>query len=112
VASRVKTRGSLSEWYGANGMSGFMYIYILVEYLDIHRFDTQVACVVPFNFPVMVPMWTVPFALTLGNCVILKPSEKVNKSKSCPHYHHLNRPTNHPHKHPMASVVARTPIVA
>ena len=36
-----------------------------------------VACVVPFNFPLMVPMWTVPIALALGNCVILKPSEKV-----------------------------------
>lgn len=36
-----------------------------------------VACVVPFNFPIMVPMWTIPIALTLGNCVILKPSEKV-----------------------------------
>ncbi|KAJ0398083.1 hypothetical protein P43SY_001173 [Pythium insidiosum] len=36
-----------------------------------------VACVVPFNFPIMVPMWTVPIALTLGNCVVLKPSEKV-----------------------------------
>lgn len=36
-----------------------------------------VACVVPFNFPIMVPMWTIPIALTMGNCVILKPSEKV-----------------------------------
>jgi acyl-CoA reductase-like NAD-dependent aldehyde dehydrogenase len=36
-----------------------------------------VACIVPFNFPVMVPMWTFPIALTMGNCVILKPSEKV-----------------------------------
>jgi len=25
----------------------------------------------------MVPMWTIPISLTLGNCVILKPSEKV-----------------------------------
>ena len=25
----------------------------------------------------MVPMWTIPIALTMGNCVILKPSEKV-----------------------------------
>jgi len=32
---------------------------------------------VPFNFPVMVPMWTVPIALGCGNAVILKPSEKV-----------------------------------
>jgi malonate-semialdehyde dehydrogenase (acetylating)/methylmalonate-semialdehyde dehydrogenase len=36
-----------------------------------------VACVVPVNFPILVPMWTVPIALTMGNCVILKPSEKV-----------------------------------
>jgi methylmalonic acid semialdehyde dehydrogenase len=36
-----------------------------------------VAAVVPFNFPAMVPLWTTPIALTMGNCVILKPSEKV-----------------------------------
>jgi malonate-semialdehyde dehydrogenase (acetylating) / methylmalonate-semialdehyde dehydrogenase len=36
-----------------------------------------VGAIVPFNFPLMVPFWTVPIALTMGNCVILKPSEKV-----------------------------------
>lgn len=36
-----------------------------------------VACISPFNFPNMVPHWTVPNALVLGNCVILKPSEMV-----------------------------------
>lgn len=36
-----------------------------------------VASIVPFNFPAMVPMWTIPNALALGNCLILKPSEKV-----------------------------------
>jgi len=36
-----------------------------------------VASIVPFNFPFMVPMWTTPIALVAGNCVILKPSEKV-----------------------------------
>lgn len=36
-----------------------------------------VACIVPFNFPFMVPMWTVPIALVMGNAVVLKPSEKV-----------------------------------
>mmetsp|Transcript_16845 Transcript_16845/g.41726 ORF Transcript_16845/g.41726 Transcript_16845/m.41726 type:complete len:374 (-) Transcript_16845:436-1557(-) len=36
-----------------------------------------VVSIVPFNFPVMVPMWTVPIALGCGNAVILKPSEKV-----------------------------------
>ena len=36
-----------------------------------------VACIVPFNFPAMVPLWTTPIALGAGNCVIVKPSEKV-----------------------------------
>lgn len=36
-----------------------------------------VASIVPFNFPAMVPNWTLPNALALGNCMILKPSEKV-----------------------------------
>ncbi len=36
-----------------------------------------VACISPFNFPNMVPHWTVPNAIALGNCVILKPSEMV-----------------------------------
>ncbi|HVS97245.1 MAG TPA: CoA-acylating methylmalonate-semialdehyde dehydrogenase [Puia sp.] len=36
-----------------------------------------VASVVPFNFPAMVPHWTIPNALALGNCMIIKPSEKV-----------------------------------
>jgi malonate-semialdehyde dehydrogenase (acetylating) / methylmalonate-semialdehyde dehydrogenase len=33
--------------------------------------------IAPFNFPAMVPMWMYPIAITLGNCFILKPSEKV-----------------------------------
>jgi malonate-semialdehyde dehydrogenase (acetylating)/methylmalonate-semialdehyde dehydrogenase len=36
-----------------------------------------VASIVPFNFPSMVPNWTIPNAIALGNCLILKPSEKV-----------------------------------
>eukprot|EP00743_Colponemidia_sp_Colp-15_P000710 GILK01000788.1.p1 GENE.GILK01000788.1~~GILK01000788.1.p1 ORF type:complete len:507 (+),score=90.14 GILK01000788.1:51-1523(+) len=36
-----------------------------------------VASIVPFNFPFMVPFWTIPIALCSGNAMILKPSEKV-----------------------------------
>ncbi len=36
-----------------------------------------VACITPFNFPNMVPHWTVPNALVLGNTLVLKPSEMV-----------------------------------
>jgi methylmalonic acid semialdehyde dehydrogenase len=36
-----------------------------------------VTSIVPCNFPFMVPMWTTPIALVMGNSVILKPSEQV-----------------------------------
>ena len=36
-----------------------------------------VASITPFNFPNMVPNWTIPNALALGNAMILKPSEQV-----------------------------------
>jgi malonate-semialdehyde dehydrogenase (acetylating)/methylmalonate-semialdehyde dehydrogenase len=36
-----------------------------------------VSSITPFNFPNMVPNWTIPNAIALGNCMILKPSELV-----------------------------------
>src|SRR6188474_1620641 len=35
------------------------------------------AAIAPFNFPAMVPLWFLPFAVVTGNCVIVKPSEQV-----------------------------------
>ncbi len=36
-----------------------------------------VASITPFNFPNMVPHWTMPNALVLGNTMVMKPSEMV-----------------------------------
>ncbi len=36
-----------------------------------------VAAVTPFNFPGMIPLWFLPYAIACGNCFILKPSEKT-----------------------------------
>jgi malonate-semialdehyde dehydrogenase (acetylating)/methylmalonate-semialdehyde dehydrogenase len=36
-----------------------------------------VAAITPFNFPAMVPLWFLPFAVATGNCIIVKPSEQV-----------------------------------
>lgn len=36
-----------------------------------------VANITPFNFPAMVPMWTIPIAIALGNAYVWKPSEKT-----------------------------------
>ncbi|WP_281301412.1 MULTISPECIES: CoA-acylating methylmalonate-semialdehyde dehydrogenase [unclassified Iodidimonas] len=35
-----------------------------------------VACITPFNFPAMIPMWMFGMAIACGNTVVLKPSEK------------------------------------
>jgi malonate-semialdehyde dehydrogenase (acetylating) / methylmalonate-semialdehyde dehydrogenase len=44
----------------------------------VERFPVGVvASVTPFNFPNMVPNWSIPNAIALGNCMILKPSELV-----------------------------------
>lgn len=36
-----------------------------------------IANITPFNFPAMVPMWTLPIAITLGNAYVWKPSDKT-----------------------------------
>ena len=36
-----------------------------------------VAVITPFNFPAMIPLWFLPYALACGNTLVLKPSEKV-----------------------------------
>jgi methylmalonic acid semialdehyde dehydrogenase len=36
-----------------------------------------IVSICPFNFPAMVPLWTCPILAVCGNCVIIKPSEKV-----------------------------------
>jgi malonate-semialdehyde dehydrogenase (acetylating)/methylmalonate-semialdehyde dehydrogenase len=36
-----------------------------------------VAAITPFNFPCMIPLWFLPYALATGNCFLLKPSEKT-----------------------------------
>lgn len=47
--------------------------------VDVHQVRQSVgvvACITPFNFPAMVPLWMISAALVSGNTVILKPSER------------------------------------
>lgn len=41
-----------------------------------------VTAITPFNFPGMIPLWFLPYAIACGNCFILKPSEKVPMTMS------------------------------
>ncbi len=36
-----------------------------------------VAAICPFNFPAMIPLWTLPIAIGAGNTYVLKPSERT-----------------------------------
>ncbi|KAJ4002462.1 methylmalonate-semialdehyde dehydrogenase [Lentinula boryana] len=58
---------------------------LLGDKLEVSRdMDTEVrkiplgvcASVAPFNFPAMIPLWTIPMAAVTGNTLILKPSER------------------------------------
>jgi malonate-semialdehyde dehydrogenase (acetylating)/methylmalonate-semialdehyde dehydrogenase len=47
--------------------------------VDVEMFRQPVgvvAAITPFNFPAMIPLWFLPFALATGNAFILKPSER------------------------------------
>ncbi|MFI7483388.1 CoA-acylating methylmalonate-semialdehyde dehydrogenase [Kocuria sp. M1R5S2] len=47
--------------------------------VDVHQTRQPVgvvACITPFNFPAMVPLWMITTAIAAGNTVVLKPSER------------------------------------
>lgn len=48
--------------------------------IDEHLFRQPlgvIAAVTPFNFPALIPLWFLPYAIACGNCIVLKPSEKT-----------------------------------
>ena len=55
--------------YNAGASSG-VNVYTIRQPLGV------VAGITPFNFPAMVPLWTIPNAIAAGNTYVLKPSER------------------------------------
>jgi len=58
---------------------------LMGEKLEVSKdMDTEVrkvplgvcASIAPFNFPAMIPLWTIPMAAVTGNTLIVKPSER------------------------------------
>ncbi|HZT28902.1 MAG TPA: CoA-acylating methylmalonate-semialdehyde dehydrogenase [Bryobacteraceae bacterium] len=39
-----------------------------------------VSVITPFNFPSMIPLWFLPYAIACGNTLVVKPSERVPSS--------------------------------
>ena len=48
-----------------------------IEVKEVKEAVGVILSIVPFNFPLMVPMWTIPNALALGNAIVVKPSDST-----------------------------------
>jgi malonate-semialdehyde dehydrogenase (acetylating) / methylmalonate-semialdehyde dehydrogenase len=48
-----------------------------IDELMIRQPVGVVGIITPFNFPGMIPLWFLPYAVACGNTVVLKPSEKT-----------------------------------
>ena len=48
-----------------------------IDELMIRQPIGVVGIITPFNFPAMIPLWFIPYAVACGNTVIVKPSEKT-----------------------------------
>src|SRR5574341_852031 len=48
-----------------------------IDELMIRQPVGVVGAITPFNFPGMIPLWFLPYAVACGNTLVLKPSEKT-----------------------------------
>lgn len=83
VESRAEIRRGIENVEVACGIPILMQGYNLedvargIDEFMIRQPLGVVAAVTPFNFPVMIPFWFLPYAIACGNSFILKPSERV-----------------------------------
>jgi malonate-semialdehyde dehydrogenase (acetylating)/methylmalonate-semialdehyde dehydrogenase len=86
--SRGELQRGLENVEVACGMPSLMMGYNsedIARGIDEHMLRQPVgvvAAITPFNFPGMIPLWFMPYAIACGNCFILKPSEKVPMTMS------------------------------
>ena len=66
---------SLTMGYGLENIASGIDCQVIRQPLGV------CAAIAPFNFPAMVPLWFLPFAIATGNTFILKPSEQVPLSQ-------------------------------
>ena len=81
--SRAELRRAIENVEVACGIPTLMQGYNLedvatgIDEMMIRQPLGVVAAITPFNFPVMVPFWFIPYGIACGNTFIVKPSEKV-----------------------------------
>jgi len=85
--ARGETRRAIEQVEVAAGIPSLMLGYGLEDIAlgideDCVRQPLGVFCMIPpFNFPLMVPLWFLPYAVACGNTYIVKPSEQVPLSQ-------------------------------
>ena len=88
VESRGELRRGIENVEVACGMPSLIQGYNnedVASGIDEHMIRQPlgvVAAITPFNFPGMIPLWFLPYAIAAGNCFILKPSEKVPQTST------------------------------
>jgi malonate-semialdehyde dehydrogenase (acetylating)/methylmalonate-semialdehyde dehydrogenase len=81
--SRAELQRSVENVEVACGIPSLMQGYNLedvasgIDEIMIRQPLGVVAAITPFNFPAMVPLWFLPYAIACGNTFVLKPSERV-----------------------------------
>lgn len=81
--SRAELRRGIENVEVACGIPTLMQGYNLedvsggIDEIMIRQPLGVVAAITPFNFPAMIPLWFLPYAIACGNTFILKPSERV-----------------------------------
>ncbi len=83
IEAKAELRRSIENVEVACGIPILMQGYNLedvargIDEMMIRQPLGVVAAITPFNFPAMVPLWFLPYAIACGNTFISKPSERV-----------------------------------
>ncbi len=86
--SRGETRRGIENVEVACGIATLMQGYFsedIASGIDEWVIPTPLGVfgiIAPFNFPFMIPLWSAPYAVATGNCVIIKPSSEVPNSQT------------------------------
>lgn len=81
--ARAELRRGVENVEVATGMPVMMQGYSLediapgIDEIMVRQPLGVCAVITPFNFPSMIPLWFIPYAIAAGNTVVLKPSDRV-----------------------------------
>jgi malonate-semialdehyde dehydrogenase (acetylating)/methylmalonate-semialdehyde dehydrogenase len=85
--SRGETRRAIEMMETASGIPSLMQGSLLediasgIDEYSVNQPMGVFSCIAPFNFPLMVPLWFLPFAIACGNTFVVKSSPRTPMSQ-------------------------------